>query len=122
MISGIVNESLEATIQVAVQGAAGSQLLVDSVIDTGFSEYLSLPASEIAALDLAWVGKEESMLADGSIVLADVYEATVIWDGQPRLVEIESAETMPLVGMSMLQGHRFTVEVVKGGTASIVAL
>jgi hypothetical protein len=51
---------------------------------------------------LTWLGREQGTLADGSVDLFDVYRATVIWDGQPRLVEVEAADVDALVGMALL--------------------
>jgi hypothetical protein len=46
----------------------------------------------------------------------------VIWDGQPRTVEVEAADTEPLVGMSLLEHHALRIDVLNGGIVSITAL
>ena len=45
-----------------------------------------------------------------------------MWDEQPRVVEVDGAETDALVGMAMLDGHELRIAVVVGGTVSIDAL
>jgi clan AA aspartic protease len=122
MISGTVNVDLEATVPLVVVGASSRQRQVTGVIDTGFTGHLTLPPSLVAALQLAWLGREQGVLADGSADLFDVYQATVIWDGRPRSVEIEAVGTDPLVGMALLERHSLQIDVVSGGTVSIKAL
>jgi hypothetical protein len=39
-----------------------------------------------------------------------MYEATVIWDNQPRRVVVDEVDTAPLVGMSLLAGHELTLQ------------
>lgn len=46
----------------------------------------------------------------------------VIWGGQYREIEINAAETEPLVGMSMLRGYRLQVDTVQGGMVTIAEL
>src|SRR5262245_56398385 len=78
-----------------------------SDIDTGFTAFLTLPAALIETLALPWLCSQPGILADGSIDLFDVYVAVVLWDGQVRTVEVEGAESEPLVGMSLLDRHRW---------------
>jgi hypothetical protein len=51
-----------------------------------------------------------------------VYEASVIWDGQIRSVEINESDTDPLVGMSLLEGFELKIQGVAGGLVTITAL
>jgi hypothetical protein len=60
-------------------------------------------------------------LANGSEELFDIYEATVIWDGQPRTVDLDAANTVALVGMSLLYGYDLRIHVVEGGHVTIEA-
>jgi clan AA aspartic protease len=122
MITGNVTADLEAIVPLIVLGASGQQQPLDAVLDTGFSGYLTLPPGLIASLGLAWLGREQGILADGSVELFDVYRAAVLWDGRPRPVEVDAADGSPLLGMALLQGHELRMEVVAGGGVSIVAL
>jgi predicted aspartyl protease len=83
---------------------------------------LSLPSDAIDELGLSWSYSDQATLGDGSETLFDVYKATVIWDGQIREIEINSANTEPLLGMSMLKGYRLQVDTVEGGLVTIEAL
>ena len=122
MITGSVNANLEAIIQVVVGNADSEQRQVEAVIDTGFSGYLTLPPALIALLHLAWLGREPGILADGSVDLFDVYRASVMWEGQMRLIEIQDVNAEPLAGMALLQGHSLQIAVVTGGAVIIAAL
>ena len=58
-------------------------------------------------------------LADGSSPICDVYEGRIGWDDQTRLIEVEAAETQPLLGMEMMEGYELHIEVVEGGAVTI---
>ena len=51
-----------------------------------------------------------------------VYEASVIWDGQVRTIEINESEADPLVGMGLLEGYELKIQAVAGGSVTITAL
>ncbi|MGI8978366.1 MAG: hypothetical protein ACR2FY_03985 [Pirellulaceae bacterium] len=122
MIQGSINADIEAVIRLPVVGSQHQQRTVDGVIDTGFSGDLTLPAALIAALGLTWLGREQGILADGSTDLFDVYSATVVWDGQPRSIEVQAANAQPLVGMNLLHRHSLRMDIVNGGPVEILAL
>jgi predicted aspartyl protease len=54
--------------------------------------------------------------------LFDVYDAEMIWNGQYREVEVNAAETEPLLGMRMLKGYRLQVDAIEGGLVAIEIL
>jgi clan AA aspartic protease len=122
MISGVVNEDLEATTRLMVRGAGNASRETEAVIDTGFSGFLTLPPGVIAALGLPWLCRQEGILADGSIHVFDVYAATIVWDGRPCQVEVESADAQPLIGMALMQRYELPVQVVAGGDVTIAAI
>ncbi len=119
MITGVVKSNREATVLLAVRDANGREREVEAILDTGFNGSLTLPSSLITALGLPWRSQTIVMLANGTEDQCDVHSATVIWDGQPRLITIESADTTPLVGMALLYGYRVQIDVVDGGTVLI---
>lgn len=121
MMQGRVNQRCEAVISVAVRGG-GKIKSVDAVIDTGFNGFLSLPIVVIAELSLPWNYRDRATLGDGSATLFDIYNAEVIWNGQYREIEINAAETEPLLGMRMLKGYRLQVDVIEDGLVAIEAL
>ena len=121
MIEGMVNAAYEAVIPLSLQGPAGQARQVEAVIDTGFTGFLTLPPSLVAELGLVFKGTSEATLADGSAVSFDAYDATVLWEGDPRVVLIDEADTTPLVGMLLLNGHNLNIDVEDGGRVVIQA-
>lgn len=122
MMHGVVNLSCEATISLVVSNTNRQRRLIDAVIDTGYTGYLSLPHETIVALNLPWTGIDRGTLGDGSEVTFEVYAATVIWDGQYRNIPVNEAETDPLVGMSLLYGYDLQIRAVEGGNVTIKAI
>lgn len=122
MIYGVVNLRREATLPLVVGNSNGQRQVIDTVIDTGFSGFLSLPSTIITTLDLPWSASDIVTLGDGSETLFDLYTATVIWDGQYREIYIAESETEPLLGMALLYGYRLQVDTIEGGSVKIEAL
>lgn len=122
MMHGVVNLSCEATISLVIRNTDRQTRLVDAVIDTGYTGYLSLPREIIVALNLSWTGNDRGTLGDGSEATFEVYAATVIWDGQYRNIPVNEAETVPLVGMSLLYGYDLQIRAVEGGNVTIKAI
>jgi clan AA aspartic protease len=122
MITGIVTAFREALISLTVHGPGGQTQDIQAVIDTGFDGSLTLPPALIATLGLVWRRRGRALLADGHESLFDIYEAVVIWDGVPRRVAVDEADTDALIGMSLLSGYELTIEAVEGGRVFIRAL
>lgn len=122
MILGSVNANREAIVQLAVLGNNQQQQGIEAVIDTGYTGFLILPSTIITALGLTWYMRQEGILGDGSVCMFDVYEASVIWDGQVRTSEVNGAETDPLVGMGLLEGYELKIQGIAGGLVTITAL
>jgi clan AA aspartic protease len=122
MMNGVVNQSCEATIPLVISNVNRQTQLIDAVIDTGYTGFLSLPSEIIVALNLPWTGIDRGTLGDGSEVTFEVYAAMIIWDGQYRNIPVNEAETDPLVGMSLLYGYDLQIRAVEGGNVTIKAI
>lgn len=122
MISGVVTDDRQAVIHLTVRGPAGQEQKVVAIIDTGFDGSLSLPSALVVQLGLPWRRRGRALLADGSESVFDIYEAIVDWDGEARRVAVDEAETVPLIGMSLLEGYELTVQVQRGGNVTVRAL
>jgi clan AA aspartic protease len=121
MMQGYVNQNYEAMLSLVVRN--GDKLKsITAVIDTGFTGFLSLPIATIRELELSWSYRDRATLGDGSEVLFDIYDGMVIWGGQYREIEINAAETEPLIGMSLLRSYRLQVDTVQGGLVTISEL
>ncbi len=121
MIEGVVNAAREAVVPLTVASPAGRMQPIDAVVDTGFSGFLTLPAALVSELRLPFVTRGRATLANGSEDFFDIHNAVVIWDGQPKQVLTDVADTAPLAGMSLLDGHSLFVEVEEGGRVAIQA-
>jgi predicted aspartyl protease len=110
MIVRSVNSNLGATIPLIVYDSQGRQHPIQVVVDTGFNGSLTLPSRIIATLGLIWRNRGQVTLANG---------ATILWGGQPQNVLTEAADTGPLVGMALLHGYDLSMQVIRGGTATI---
>jgi clan AA aspartic protease len=122
MMQGIVDQNCEATVRLVVGNADSQRQMIDAVIDTGFTGFLTLPLSVLTNLNLRAYRREEGILGDGSTCIFDVYRGLVIWDGELRRIDINESNTEPLVGMSLLYGYRMQLDAIEGGTVTIQAL
>ena len=121
MIRGVVNAAYEPVVSLAFQGPTGQTPEVEAVVDTGFSEFLTLPQTLVDELGSPLVTRASLILADGSVARFDVYMVTVLWDGNPRQIGAYMSDAVPLVGMRMLDRHRLFIEVEDGGRVLIQA-
>lgn len=119
---GIVNSSREAIIQLAVLGENNQRQSIKAVIDTGYTGFLTLPSAIITTLGLTWYMQEEGILGNGSLCLFNVFEATIIWDGNLKSIEVYESETDPLVGMALLEGYELNIQGFAGGLVTIKPL
>jgi clan AA aspartic protease len=122
MMFGVVNDNCEAIIKIAVGRVGSPKIMLDAVIDTGFTSFLSLPTSIVESLELPWSCRDIGTLGDGSEVVFEMYTASVIWDGQVQIVDVAASEAEPLVGMNLLYGYDLRIQAIEGGTVSIQSL
>ena len=122
MIEGTVNKNLEVTIRLNLHSVSGEAQDIEAIVDTGFTGHLTLPIELIERLALSWLSRGHALLADGSLHVFDVHSCTLPWNGQARTVEVDEAETDPLVGMRLLRDHNLSVDVVDNARVRIEAL
>lgn len=121
MITGIV-QAREGRISLKVRGSQRREKEIEAVIDTGYTESLSLPPSLVASLSLRWKTSGRAILADGSEGMFDIYRAEVLWDGKFRRILVYEADADPLVGMRLLSGYELKIQVRPGGKVTIKRL
>ena len=119
MIVGEVKPSREALIRVALAGPAGRRVELDAIIDTGFTDFLTVPRQVIEELGLRFRESMAYELANGDLDMFDLYEGKVLWDDRWREVIVSLAEGGPLVGMGLMEGCRLSVDVTDGGRVEI---
>lgn len=121
MIVGIVR-GREALIRLTIRGYRGLQQEVETVVDSGYTGWLTLPPTVIAALNLRWQSFGRGILADGTVTTFDVYQAKIIWDGRLRRVFVDEFDATPLVGMALLRGYEYKMQVRARGRVTIKRL
>lgn len=119
-MKGIVTDTHTAIVEIELQGQYGSRRSVQAVVDTGFSEGLSLPLALLLDLGLFKTGEDYLRLANGELAVIDVYEgASAIIDGVEVAVAVHRS-ALVLLGMKLMHGRRLTIDVLPGGVVTIL--
>ena len=121
MIQGVVNAAYEAVVTLPLQDPNGRTRVIEAVVDTGYSGFLTLPTTLVTELGLTFAYMGQAFLANDAEVDFDVHYVTVLWDGQPRDIEADATGSTPLVGMLLLSGHNLNIDVEDGGRVVILA-
>jgi clan AA aspartic protease len=121
MIVGIVR-GREPLIRLTIRGLRGREHEIEAVVDSGYTGWLTLPPTVIAALNLRWQTFGRGILADGSVNAFDVYHAKVVWDGRIRSVFVDEFDSTPLVGLAMMRGYEYRMQVRARGKVTIKRL
>lgn len=119
MITGTVTARREAELLLTVRDSQAQEHQHLAIVDTGFDGWLSLPPDFIAVLGLAWQRFGRAQLADGSETVLNIYEATVVWDGQPRVIPVYEMAAEPLIGMSLMYGYELVLPILDGATFTL---
>ena len=119
-VRGQVNGRGEAVVPLRVRRPAGTAtIVVSSILDTGFTGALALPAATIATLGLSRQSSRSARLGDGTVRQLDLYAAEVEWAGSWRLILVHQVGRDALIGTRLLSGHRSTIDWVPGGAVEI---
>jgi clan AA aspartic protease len=119
MIRGQVNAYREAILPIHLHTPSAQIVPLDAVVDTGFSDYLSIPPALVSSLHLAYYGTADYELGDGALVTFRIYTATVDWDGQQINVPVLASDGGILIGMRLLYGYQLFVDVIDGGEVRV---
>lgn len=74
-----------------MHGSRGQSIQIDTVVDTGFDGWLTLPAEIIRTLELEYRNQSRAILADGREIQFGVYHAFLEWDGAKRRIVVDEA-------------------------------
>lgn len=102
-------------IALTIMGLENSRKSSECIIDTGFTDFLTIPPAWVEELGLERVDCVECELADGSTSILETFELSVKWDDTQRQILAIAADGGPLVGMAMMKGYRLTIDVRPGG-------
>lgn len=123
IVGRVTPDGREAIIPLTlVRGRAGETRTLEAVVDTGFTDRLTLPPEIVEELGLPLRGSADVILADGGIETLPMYRARLLWYGQERAIRTYAASGDPLVGMALLTGSELRVRVMRSGTVEIEEL
>ena len=114
-----MNAGYEPVVTLTVQGPSGRTRDIEAVIDTGFTGFLTVTPALVMELGFDLRGTGRATLADGNEVTFPYYGVAVLWDGQRMYIEADAADTTPLIGMRLLDGHSLHMDVLDGGRVAI---
>jgi len=121
MIRGKVRDN-EAIIRLRVFGPDAREIEIEAVLDTGYTASLTLPPSLIQSLRLVKTSAARGILGDGSEFQYQIFRAEIDWDGVRIELEIDEADTEPLLGMQLLHGYEVKLQVRHNGKLTIKKL
>ena len=119
MIFGSVHPGGDAVVSLLVRGPRGTSTEFQTVVDTGFNDWLTLSSAEISALGLSFREEGRYTLANGLEAVTRLFTAEVEWFGLWRRILIAEMDGGPLLGMGMLRGSFLGIEVIDGGRVEI---
>ena len=122
MLTGRVNGDLQAWLTVEIVTPSGQPRPIEVALDTGFNGQIALPAITIQRLELSEESSRLAITATGDRVRLTTYYSTMMWHGEPRIIEVVEADSEPLLGMELLLGNRVTLDVLEGGPVTIYPL
>ena len=122
MLTGKVNGDLQAWLTVEIMTPSGQPRPIEVALDTGFNGQIALPAITIQGLELSEESSRLAITATGERVRLTTYYGTMMWRGEPRIIEVVEADSEPLLGMELLLGNRVTLDVLEGGPVTIYPL
>ncbi|MEA5572845.1 clan AA aspartic protease [Calothrix sp. UHCC 0171] len=95
---------------------------VNFVIDTGFNDYLTLPAQAISAMNIPLYSTIPARFADGSEALLSVHLATIVWDNLEKVVPVLASGYKPLLGTAMMEGYHLEIDFADNGLVSLAKI
>ena len=115
MIKGKVNPNGTPVVDVRIIGRRG-EIVLESVLDTGFDGYVCLPITKAVALGLELIDLESSELADGTILEDEpIFLGEMEWDGAIIEVYIVLTKSVDaLIGTALLWGMDMRVNYATG--------
>ena len=97
-------------------------LTLEFVIDTGFTDFLTLPPAAVAAMRLPFVYQRQASLADDSVIGIAVHAATIMWNGAEQSVSVIATGRRPLLGTAMLDDQELRAQFRESGLVSVEEL
>ena len=97
-------------------------IVIEFVVDTGYTGFLTLPAQAVAAMNLPFIHRMPAKLADDSTIEIDVHEAVILWHGQETTVRVLATGKRPLLGTALLDQNELVAQFRDGGLTTVDAM
>ncbi len=114
--------SRQASLAVTFRLLDQPDLSIEFVVDTGFTDFLTLPPAAVTALSLPFLYGMSANLADDSTVEIPVYLAAILWNGITQEVRVLATGKRLLLGTALLDQCRLEAHFVEGGPVIVQAL
>ncbi len=116
MMRGHVNNKLEPKLKIRLYASTGRSIKVEALVDTGCTFSLIVEKSLVEyVLQLNYAMEADVKQVDGSISQHPVYEGQIDWQGALRNVKIVAMGDEAIIGMEMLRGFHWQMDVPPGG-------
>ena len=94
-------------------------ILLDFVVDTGFSGYLALPPAAVTAMDLTFAYYTSLTLADETEIQVPVHSGVILWEGVEREVRVLAVGKRAALGASLLDRNELSALFREGGPVTV---
>ena len=92
---------------------------VEAMIDTGFDDFLTLPAYLVQRMGLVWASRMPMQVATSEWAQFDIYAADVLWLGNRLPLRVLQTQSETLVGTRLLWESQLTVQFWEGGGVNV---
>ena len=118
MITGRV-ENRQALIPITYRLPGQPDLIIEHVVDTGFTGMLTLPASAVAAMGLPFDEWRSVNLANDSSEQVASHLATIMWEGQEFVADVIATGTRPLFGTFLMNRKELVIQFDNSGLMTL---
>lgn len=115
-------ENLHALLPVVFHLPNQSEITLEFVVDTGFTDALTLPLEAVVALRLPFDYNMSVNLAHDTDAVVPVHRATIIWQGSERTVRVFATGRRPLLGTALLGDCELTAQFRESGLVLVELL
>ncbi|MBR8837065.1 MAG: aspartyl protease [Stigonema ocellatum SAG 48.90 = DSM 106950] len=111
MIQGSFGENGELYFQIDLIAADGSIVIVDALLDTGYTDWLAIDIQDAESLGWSYIREQRRRTARG-IGKFNLYVGNVGFDGQELTIPVlgGKAITEVLIGLPWLENRRLIVD------------
>ncbi|MBE9216959.1 aspartyl protease [Plectonema cf. radiosum LEGE 06105] len=111
MIQGSFGSKGELYFEIGLIGADTSMIVVNALLDTGFTDYLAMNVQDVESLEWSFIREKDMRTARGETRFF-LYQGTVIFDNQEFMIPALGGEEINeiLIGLSWLETRRLVID------------